>query len=380
MLQGRAAAWPDPLNACPLQTNNSTQSRRQYVAKLATHGIEAGREEVLSSAFAAAEHLRAQELRCKSVYVVGEAGLVEELSDAGFHCIGAGEEDGAFDPAQFDTSFLQRSPVGAVVIGMDRCAQPCPSSARTSPLCRAGGPAECARARLLTGVTRRLVQCPHLPQARKGGSVHTLLSRVSLCCYQHVRRGVGGSVGTPGRNSAFSFSPHSHRLRVPPRDTTFPFGEGVLLPGAGAGVAALAAAVGRCVDLLRGGEAARRMRLVTQTHFACSDPEAVVGKPSQALLRVLVTSQGLHRGRTLMVGDRLNTDIAFGKAGGLQTLLVMSGVTTEAEAAASGEGERPDWVAPTVATLADLLGAVAGAGGAEGEERAPCPDTGSKSQ
>ncbi|KDN32893.1 hypothetical protein RSAG8_14019, partial [Rhizoctonia solani AG-8 WAC10335] len=31
--------------------------------------------------------------------------------------------------------------------------------------------------------------------------------------------------------------------------------------------------------------------------------------------------------KTLMIGDRLDTDIQFGKNGGLDTLLVLSGVT-----------------------------------------------------
>lgn len=104
----------------------------------------------------------------------------------------------------------------------------------------------------------------------------------------------------------------------------------------------------------------------------------VVGKPSQALMRVLVSAHDLDRGRTLMVGDRLNTDIVFGRAGGLQTLLVMTGVTTEAEATASAAEERPEWVAPSVATLAALLRAgTAGEGCAE-QSSAASVDRGGK--
>ena len=37
---------------------------------------------------------------------------------------------------------------------------------------------------------------------------------------------------------------------------------------------------------------------------------------------------GLKKETTLMVGDRLSTDITFGKAGGYTTLLVLTGIST----------------------------------------------------
>jgi len=68
----------------------------------------------------------------------------------------------------------------------------------------------------------------------------------------------------------------------------------------------------------------------------CFDPprEAVdMGKPSEALLELLKhpDAYGVDLSKSLMVGDTLQTDIVFGNKGGMDTLLVFTGVTTEAE-------------------------------------------------
>jgi phosphoglycolate phosphatase len=58
------------------------------------------------------------------------------------------------------------------------------------------------------------------------------------------------------------------------------------------------------------------------------EPE-VVGKPSGFMLSNIAEQFGLKREQICMVGDRLDTDILFGQNGGLATVLVLSGVTTE---------------------------------------------------
>jgi HAD superfamily hydrolase (TIGR01457 family) len=55
--------------------------------------------------------------------------------------------------------------------------------------------------------------------------------------------------------------------------------------------------------------------------------EVVVGKPSPIILDVALERLGLEAGECVMVGDRIETDIAMGKALGLSTILVLTGVT-----------------------------------------------------
>jgi len=54
----------------------------------------------------------------------------------------------------------------------------------------------------------------------------------------------------------------------------------------------------------------------------------VFGKPFPPMLQAISKHCDIIPERTLMVGDRLNTDINFGRNCNLQTLLVLSGVTT----------------------------------------------------
>ncbi|KAG8981624.1 hypothetical protein FRB94_006679 [Tulasnella sp. JGI-2019a] len=60
------------------------------------------------------------------------------------------------------------------------------------------------------------------------------------------------------------------------------------------------------------------------------DPVAV-GKPHKTMMDCIKAKQHFDPARTVMIGDRIDTDIAFGKSGGVSTLLVLSGVSKESD-------------------------------------------------
>lgn len=64
----------------------------------------------------------------------------------------------------------------------------------------------------------------------------------------------------------------------------------------------------------------------------------MVGKPNPILIRRLIDDYGLDASRTLMIGDRLDTDIMFGNAGGVSTALVLSGVNQAEDVAGLPKG------------------------------------------
>ncbi|HKZ12667.1 MAG TPA: HAD hydrolase-like protein [Solirubrobacterales bacterium] len=57
-----------------------------------------------------------------------------------------------------------------------------------------------------------------------------------------------------------------------------------------------------------------------------------VGKPNPLMMRSALNALQAHSETTAMIGDRIDTDIVAGLEAGMETILVLSGVTTAAEA------------------------------------------------
>jgi 4-nitrophenyl phosphatase len=196
-----------------LATNNSTKTVDQYLNTLNRYGVRLEPWQIVTSSIAVTELLVNRFPQRGDVYIIGEDGIREALTEKGFRVIPIGETREAI----------------AVVVGIDR-----------------------------------EINFNKLREA-------TLLIRRGLPYY--------------GTNP----------------DLTFPTPEG-LIPGAGSFLALITAATG--------------------VH------PIVAGKPAPELLELAVKRLGTPREQTIVVGDRLETDIAGGQTIGCPTALVLSGVTT----------------------------------------------------
>jgi 4-nitrophenyl phosphatase len=109
-------------------------------------------------------------------------------------------------------------------------------------------------------------------------------------------------------------------------DVTLPTEDG-LVPGCGSLIAALVASTGR--------------------------HPTVIGKPEVHLLEAAVADMGVARQRCIMVGDRLDTDIAAGHSSGMLTLMVLTGVSTRDEIASAPV--KPDLVFTDLPAVLETL-------------------------
>lgn len=109
-------------------------------------------------------------------------------------------------------------------------------------------------------------------------------------------------------------------------DTTLPTELG-LVPGAGSIVAALAAAAGQ--------------------------RPIIIGKPETPMLLDAMQRMGTNPEETVMIGDRLDTDILAGERAGMVTVLVLTGVSTREDLAAAEA--LPDFVVSDLPSLVEAL-------------------------
>ncbi|KAG7733844.1 hypothetical protein KL948_001046 [Ogataea haglerorum] len=112
-------------------------------------------------------------------------------------------------------------------------------------------------------------------------------------------------------------------------DSTYP-SKGMKLPGAGSCVESVVCASGR-------------------------QPITSCGKPSKGMMDAIDKAHKLDKSRTVMVGDRLNTDMKFGRDGGLATLLVLTGIETVETLGQLSKDEQPTYFADKLGDLYELL-------------------------
>lgn len=106
-------------------------------------------------------------------------------------------------------------------------------------------------------------------------------------------------------------------------DVTFPTPEG-LAPGAGS--------------------------IVGLLEIATDVKAEMIGKPKAPMFESALEILGTAAAQSLMIGDRLNTDIEGAQALGMRTALVLSGVATQGDLAAETQ-QRPDGVYQNLADL-----------------------------
>jgi len=99
------------------------------------------------------------------------------------------------------------------------------------------------------------------------------------------------------------------------RDVTFPVENSVVIPGGGA--------------------------IVSAIETASEVKPFVIGKPWDYALEKILESAGSTSEESIMVGDRLETDILLGNRAGMVTVLVTTGVSTRYDAEHAGEEMKP---------------------------------------
>ncbi|XP_013401421.1 glycerol-3-phosphate phosphatase [Lingula anatina] len=215
-------------------TNNSTKSRADYVKKCLQLGFHAEEDEIICTAFVAAQYLKSILPANSKVYVMGMPGMLQELDKAGIRHIGSGPD-------------------------------------------------------VIHGTITEWVQTELDPEVNC-----VLLGFDENISYLKVMK----AASYARRKGAFFVATNE--------DNELPMDGPIVIPGTGVVVAAVKTAAAR-------------------------DP-IVVGKPHHPMFDMIAKSFNVEPDRTVMVGDRLNTDIMWANNCGLHSIMVLTGIATLEEA------------------------------------------------
>lgn len=108
-------------------------------------------------------------------------------------------------------------------------------------------------------------------------------------------------------------------------DFTAPFSPEIVMPASGSIISAIETASGR--------------------------KAVCVGKPSKELGKNIISKFNLNPKKTLMVGDRIDSDLYFGNNAGFKTCIVLSGVTNLDMLHQLGLEEKPDYYATSISSF-----------------------------
>ncbi|KAL4450044.1 hypothetical protein ABPG77_010713 [Micractinium sp. CCAP 211/92] len=275
-------------------TNNSSKSRRQYLRKFESLGIQAAPEEVVPTSYAAAAYLRSIGFAQRAL-VLGTEGMAQEMEEAGIDyctweqlCSSSGSGGGGGDGSGSSSG-------GST----DADASGSSSGSELAELERAWTAEGFGGLRLDPEIGAVVVGWDPTFSYAKLCLASALLLELPGC--QFVATNL---------------------------DSADHMGNGRMMPGTGC---------------------------IVRSIETATDRQAFnVGKGGPWLLPFLCEQYGLRPDQALIVGDRLDTDVALGRAGGLKTALPLTGVTTEASLAAAAQHELPHCVVPNLAALAGI--------------------------
>ena len=249
-------------------TNNSTKSRAGYLKKFTGLGLNVKAEEIFSSSFAAAAYLEYSKFD-GTAYVVGEVGIQEELDLAGIKHIGGPSDAGKQIDLSPGQKMEQDPAVSAVIVGFDRNINY--YKIQYATLCIRENEGCQFIATNTDAVT-------HLTSAQEWAGNGSMVGAIKGSTQREPK--------VVGKPDPFMLDYMTDKFGVS-RDQI-------------------------CMVRPRSPPAARRA-----PRFS-----------ARALTRARDRDRDRDRAPP-QVGDRLDTDILFGKDGGLKTLLVLSGVTPE---------------------------------------------------